>query len=107
MRRVPLLAALALLSAACDRGPSISAYEFFPDSSAAALAEAAAEGDTARIRSLIAAGADPNARGRDQTTVAQWALLNQSALGLAALLTGGADPASPTPVGRPWCTMRR
>ena len=78
---------------ASDDAPRISARDIFADSTVAALAEAAAEGDTARVRRLIAEGADPNARGRSGTTLPQWALLNRSAAGVAALLDGGADPA--------------
>ena len=89
------LVAMAMLTGGCGAGGGreVTAREIFPDTTAAALAEAAAEGDTARIRRLIAGGADPNARGRDGVTVSQWALLNQSPKGLAALLEGGADPA--------------
>ena len=96
MKRTGWLLAVAALAGGCGgsgRDSRPTAREIFPDSSAAALAEAAAEGDTARVRQLIAGGADPNGRGRDGVTVAQWALLNQSVLGLAALLEGGADPA--------------
>jgi ankyrin repeat protein len=96
MRRTHWLLATAMLAGGCPAGdgaPEVTAREIFPDSTAAALAEAAAEGDSARVRRLIAEGADPNARGRDGVTVSQWALLNQSPLGLAALLEGGADPA--------------
>ena len=64
----------------------------FADTTAAALAEAAAEGDMARIRQLIRAGADPNAQGEQGVTVLQWALLHRSADGLEDLLEGGADP---------------
>jgi ankyrin repeat protein len=94
MRRRPWLIAMAALWGACGTGgaPKVTARDIFPDSSAAALAEAAAEGDTDRVRRLIAAGANPNARGRDGVTVSQWALMNQSPKGLAALLEGGADP---------------
>ena len=70
-----------------------TAEEIFADSTAARLARAAAEGDTARIRRLVAGGADPNARGRSGVTVAQWALMNRSAKGLGGLLDNGADPA--------------
>ena len=95
MPRTRWLVAVVILSSGCGGGgrPEVSAREIFPDSTAAALAEAAAEGDTARVRRLIAEGADPNAQGRDGVTVSQWALLHQSARGLAALLEGGADPA--------------
>ena len=95
MPRTRWLVAVVALSSACGAGggPEITAREIFPDSTAAALAEAAAEGDTVRVRHLIAGGADPNAQGRDGVTVSQWALLHQSSRGLAALLEGGADPA--------------
>jgi ankyrin repeat protein len=96
MRRTHWLVATAIVIGGCGAGgggPEVTAREIFRDSTAAALAEAAAEGDTARIRRLIAGGADPNARGRDGVTVSQWALLHQSPRGLAALLEGGADPA--------------
>ena len=93
MRRAHWLIAMATLSCGCGGGaPEITAREIFPDTTAAALAEAAAEGDTERVRRLIAAGADPNSRGRDGVTVSQWALMNKSLKGLAALLEGGADP---------------
>ncbi len=69
------------------------AEEIFADSAAARLARAAAEGDTARIRRLVAGGANPNARGRSGVTLTQWALLNRSAKGLGGLLDNGADPA--------------
>jgi ankyrin repeat protein len=94
MRRAHWLIAMATLAGGCNSGaPEITAREIFPDTTAAALAEAAAKGDTERVRRLIAAGADPNARGRDGVTVSQWALMNQSPKGLAALLEGSADPA--------------
>jgi ankyrin repeat protein len=93
MRHTLPLAMGALLASGCGGGETdVEAGDIFPDSTAAALAEAAAEGDTALIRRLVAAGADPNARGRDGVTVAQWALLNQSARGLGGLLENGADP---------------
>jgi uncharacterized protein len=96
MRRTHWLAAMVTLSSGCGAaggGPEVTAHEIFPDSTAAALAEAAAKGDTARVRRLIAEGADPNAQGRDGVTVSQWALLHQSPRGLSALLEGEADPA--------------
>jgi ankyrin repeat protein len=65
----------------------------FADTTAAVLAQAAAEGDTARIRQLIRAGADPDAESDRGVTLLQWALLHRSAAGLEALLEGSADPA--------------
>ena len=96
LRRRAILA-LALVVGCGDDRPGAS--EIFADSAAAALAEAAARGDTARIRRLVAGGADPNARGRSGVTLAQWALLNRSALGLRGLLDNGADPAPPDSSG--------
>jgi hypothetical protein len=79
--------------AACGRSDRPRAAQIFADSTAAALAEAAAAGDRLRIRRLIGAGADPNAQGDDGVTLLQWALLNRSKAGLDELLAGRADPA--------------
>src|SRR3546814_19029621 len=59
---------------------------------AAQLAQAAKSGDAARIRELVAGGANPNAQGDNGTTMLQWAMLQQSRTGFAALLAAGADP---------------
>ncbi len=85
---------MGLSLVACDPGGagSVDAKLVFPDPDAAALAEAAAAGDSARIRQLVQAGADPNARGDKGVNLLQWALLNRSSAGLAGLLTAGADP---------------
>ncbi|MFC7655200.1 ankyrin repeat domain-containing protein [Pseudonocardia benzenivorans] len=64
----------------------------FTDPAAAALAEAAAAGDDARIRTLIADGADPNAQSARGLPLLQWAMLKQSRRGFEALLAAGADP---------------
>lgn len=70
------------------------AQEIFADPAVAALAEAVADGDTARIRKL-APGVDLSARGDKQVTLLQWALLNQRLDSLKALLDAGADPKQP------------
>lgn len=62
---------------------------------AAQLAAAAAGGDAVRVRELAGRSADVNARGRDDVTLLQWALLNRSVEGLRALLEAGADPSRP------------
>jgi len=95
--RVMAAAVLLMLSVctACA-GPgsgSMQASEVFPDLRSAELAEAAAEGNGARVRELIAAGADPNVRGAKGVTPLQWALYHRSPDGLKALLSAGADPA--------------
>jgi uncharacterized protein len=66
--------------------------ELFPDPAAAALAEAAARGDTARVNDLIRTGADPNAAGKDGITPLIWTLGARSKEGMRALLARGADP---------------
>lgn len=90
----PLLLLTVLACEACGGGAgSVDAERVFPDSLSAALAEAVADGDRARIQQLIQAGADPNARGDQGTTMLQWGLLNKSTVGLETLLGAGADPA--------------
>src|SRR3546814_19376971 len=64
----------------------------FSDPVAAQLAQAAKSGDAARIRELVAGGANPNAQGDNGTTMLQWAMLQQSRTGFEALLAAGADP---------------
>lgn len=65
----------------------------FSDPVAAQLAQAVKSGDAARIRELVAGGANPDARGDNGTTMLQWAMLQQSRSGFEALLAAGADPA--------------
>ena len=69
--------------------------KIFPDPKAAALAEAAADGDAAKVKALVASGADPNAHGERNVTLLEWAMLRQSPNGLAALLDNGADASRP------------
>jgi ankyrin repeat protein len=98
----PLLWCGTVLSlVACDTGGagSVDARLVFPDPNAAALAEAAAAGDSARIGELVRAGADPNARGDKGTNLLQWALFNRSRVGLEALLAAGANPGAPDSSG--------
>ncbi len=64
----------------------------FSDPVAAQLAQAAKSGDAARIRELVAGGANPNAHGNNGTTMLEWAMLQQSRAGFEALLAAGADP---------------
>ncbi|ALN61397.1 ankyrin repeat family protein [Lysobacter antibioticus] len=93
-----MAAAILLMLSVCTAcaGPgnrSMQASEVFPDVRSAELAEAAADGNAARVRELAAAGANPNARGAKGTTPLQWALYHHSSAGLEALLGVGADPA--------------
>lgn len=71
------------------------ADKVFSDSRSVALADAALAGDAARVRVLVAAGADPNAQGDQGVSLLEWLLLRQSPNGLAALLDAGADPSRP------------
>ncbi|MEH6418386.1 ankyrin repeat domain-containing protein [Pseudomonas sp. CGJS7] len=68
------------------------ASEVFADVRTAELAEAAADGNAARVRELVAAGAQVDARGAKGTTPLQWALYRHSLPGMRALLAAGADP---------------
>jgi ankyrin repeat protein len=47
----------------------------FPESSSQKLADAAARGHTEKVKSIIAAGANPNYVGRNATTPLLWAML--------------------------------
>lgn len=87
---------LCLLAAAASAQPgvrSMQARDVFASAASAELAQAAADGDAARVRALVQAGADPDARGERGITVLQWALYQRSVPGLRALLAAGADPA--------------
>ncbi len=71
----------------------MDASEVFTDPKTAELAEAARAGEAARVRALAQAGVDVDARGDKGVNLLQWALLNQSDVGLRALLEAGANPA--------------
>ncbi|KRE94439.1 hypothetical protein ASG87_17705 [Frateuria sp. Soil773] len=71
------------------------ADQVFPDTRVAALADAAAAGNAADVRSLVAGGADPNAHGEHGVTLLEWALLQKNLAGLRALLDAGARPGQP------------
>lgn len=95
-----LFAGLLLATAVSGRGllnsaASVKAEQVFADPRVAELANAAVAGDAARVHALVAAGVDPNARGDRDTSLLEWALLQQSPQGIAALLDNGADPARP------------
>lgn len=94
-----LLFALVLAGAACQ-GHAMDASKAFPDPAVAALAQAAADGDVAEVQRHVAAGADPDARGADQVTPLQYAMLAQSKPGVEALMAAGADASVPGLAGR-------
>lgn len=70
---------------------AVDARIVFADPRVVELAEAVADGDAARVRTL-AAGVDLSIRGDKNVTLLQWAVLNQSLAGMKALLDAGADP---------------
>lgn len=93
-----MAAAVLLMLQVCTAcaGPgkgSMQASEVFTDVRSAELAEAAAAGNAARVRELVAAGANANDRGAKGVTPLQWALYKHSVAGMQALLSAGADPA--------------
>jgi len=67
----------------------------FSDAKTIALAHAALEGDSARVRRLVSEGANPNAQGKDNVALLEWALLRQSKPGMTTLLNAGANPSQP------------
>lgn len=71
------------------------AEHVFAEAKSIALARAALDGDSERVRALVAEGANPNAQGKDDVTLLEWALLRQSKTGMATLLDAGANPALP------------
>ena len=92
-----LLASLwvAIGAAGRESMSNADASHVFSDARTIALANAALDGDSARVRALVAEGADPNAHGKDDVTLLQWALLRQSKPALTALLDAGANPSLP------------
>jgi hypothetical protein len=69
-----------------------SASEVFPDSKAAALADAVRKSDSTKIRELLRDGANPNATGMRGYTLLSWALRRDSRIGFDMLLSAGANP---------------
>ncbi|MCD9027786.1 ankyrin repeat domain-containing protein [Luteimonas sp. BDR2-5] len=66
----------------------------FADPAAAQLAQAAAAGDLAQAKQLIADGANPNAANADGTPLLQLTILRGDRKGFETLLEAGADPAA-------------
>jgi len=88
---LPLLLLMAVLSGpACQKAQMTNSA--FTDARSAQLADAAARGDAALVRSQLQQGADPDARGEDGLNLLQHAIISGSRDGLEALLAGGADP---------------
>lgn len=71
---------------------TMSANQVFSDPKAIELAQAVAKGDVQKIQAL-ASPQTLNAKGRDDVTLLEWAVLNQKTASLNALLGQGANPA--------------
>ncbi|TKR30217.1 ankyrin repeat domain-containing protein [Luteimonas gilva] len=96
LRIIAFLSLMLLACAACARqgnSAPMDTAKTFHDSASAVLADAVKAGDAARIKELVAGGANPNAQGEKGLPMLQWAMLNQSRDGFDALLAAGADPA--------------
>lgn len=89
-----MVTGMLALVPAVQGAPKVDAVQVFHTPEVAALAEAAAKGDAARVREQ-AARANLHATGEQGVTLLQWALLHRSLDGLRALLAAGADPSQP------------
>jgi ankyrin repeat protein len=64
----------------------------FGDPTSVAVARAAADGDAAQVRQLVARGARLDVHGMNNITLLEWEVLHGSIPGVNALLDAGADP---------------
>lgn len=84
---------LSILCCGCtSHGKVNNVDKYFIDRDVKALAIAAANGDINKINHLVAQGVDVNARGQEDMTPLFWALINNSKVGVTALLDKGANP---------------
>ncbi len=73
-------------------GRQVDPRDYFSDPQTVALAEAMLAGDTGRMTELVAAGADPNASGKDGMTLLEWDIWREAYVAYRELLRLGADP---------------
>lgn len=99
--RILCIAVLATAVASCARGANVDAHKVFSDPKVAELAQAAADGDAARVHELAKRGVDVNAHGDKNVNLLEWALLNKNPKGFEALLDAGAKPEEPAVGGDP------
>src|ERR1700747_3061758 len=87
-----LLASLLVATGTAGRESmsNADANNVFSDAKTIALANAALGGDSTRVRTLVAEGASPNAQGKEDVTLLEWAMLQHSKPGMTALLDAGA-----------------
>jgi ankyrin repeat protein len=71
---------------------SVKVSDYFPLKAQAELAIAAEKGKTAKISTMLQAGADINAAGKDGMTVLLWCFLHQNKTAFEYLLEHGANP---------------
>ncbi len=89
---VGVLLAVAIVATGAAK-PASDPRQVFRDPTAAALAIAIADDDRGKVRDLAKAGADLSARGQDDVTLLQWAMLRNQTAMVRLLLRFGADPA--------------
>lgn len=96
MKPTKLLLLGAFLLASCqaigEPSSKMKASDLFSSARETALAEAAARGQTSRLKELSDQGVDVNARGKDGVTPLMWALVQGSKPGFKYLLEHGANP---------------
>ncbi len=73
-------------------GGLMNVEEYFIDDNVISLANAAANGDTSTVQTLVKQGVDVNSIGVDDMTPLVWALINKNKAGVSVLLDNGANP---------------
>jgi ankyrin repeat protein len=95
VKKLALACVLLALGGCGSTSGGAAADKVFADAKTVALANAALNGDGSRVRHLVADGASLSARGKDDVTLLEWALLQRSKLAMTTLLDAGADPSQP------------